>query len=97
MSEAQAWVLIITAVGGILITVISSIVTAVLTFLSRDKLVAIKERQVTDQAMNTTKLDVIHTSTNGGVTLLQQQNAALAAEIQSLKLALASTTGKVIP
>ncbi len=90
MSEAQAWVLIIAAVGGILITVVGTIATTVLTFLSRDKLVAIKERQVTDQAVNTTKLDVIHTSTNGGNALLQQKLDAALSEITNLKISLAT-------
>ncbi len=89
MSEAQAWVLIIAAVGGIVITVVGTIVTAVLTFLSRDKLGAIKDDQAINQAVNATKLDVIHQSTNGGLSLMQAQLDAALAEITTLKSSLA--------
>ena len=92
MNEAQAWVLIIAAVGGILVTLVASVVTGVLTFVSREKLGAIKDAQIENQASNATKLEVIHQATNGGLTALQKQLESQAAEIVSLKAALLAMT-----
>ncbi len=90
MSEAQAWVLIIAAVGGIVITVVGTVMTAIITYMSREKLGDIKASQSINQAINTTKLDTIHNSTNGGLSALQQQLDAAATEISNLKGAIAT-------
>ncbi len=92
VNDAQGWLLIIAAIGGIITTLVASVITAVMSVISRQKLIDIKDNAVQNaskqeviQGQNATKLEVIHQATNGGLVLVQGQLEAAAAQIVALK------------